>query len=335
MKIFYTLLLTIFSFILLNAQELFPFEFTYEQGEYTDLENPISLTNGEVWDDPNFTVPLGFNFEYLGQSVTTLNANDNLSGAMLLAGIGSSDGINMIIPYFSDLQDRGALTNESLSEINYEIVGESPNKIAKIEWKNAGFYDEINENFESTSFVNLQIWVYEGSNEIAIIFGENDINTKIAHEYGGASLGFVQNLNFSAYSAELVWNLFGNPYDPEISELKDADLQYTDPPIFIADPIAGTTYRFVPNDFTSSTNQSVELKSVAVYPTIVSDQLFIENNSQEQVDVHIFDGIGSQIAAYNYNPGVEQIDLSGYSSGMYFVNIQQGNAVTNQKVVKQ
>lgn len=335
MKTFYTFLFTLFSFLLLNGQELFPFQFSYEQGTYTDLENPVSLTNGQLWDDPNFTVPLGFDFEYLGQTVTTLNSNENLSGAMLLAGIGSSDGINMIIPYFSDLMDRGSLGNESLSEINYEIVGESPNKIAKIEWKNAGFYDEITENFESTSFVNLQVWVYEGSNVIEIIFGENDINTKIAHEFGGASLGFVKNLNFNAYSAELVWNLFGNPYDPEISELKDVDIQYTDPPIFIADPQEGTIYRFVPNDFVSSAKQMTTLTSASVYPTIVSDQLFIENNSQGQIEVQIFDGIGSQIATYSFLPGIQKIDLSSYGQGMYFVNLQQGNAISNQKIVKQ
>ena len=333
MKFLYTFFLLIFSFIFLHGQELFPFQFSYEQGEYKDLENPISLTNGQIWDDPNFTVPLGFNFEYLGQTVTTLNSNDNLSGAMLLAGIGSSDGINMIIPYFSDLQDRGALTNESISEINYEIVGESPSKIAKIEWKNAGFYDEIDENFESTSFINLQLWVYEGSNEIAIIFGENDINTKIAHEYGGASIGFINNLNFGVYRAELVWNLFGNPYDPEISELNDVSIDQ-DPPVFIADPQEGTIYRFVPNGVTSS-DQISELANVAVYPTIVLDQLFIENNSMEDVDVQVYNSIGLQIAVYNFLPGVQTIDLSAYDQGMYFVNMQQGNAVANQKVVKQ
>lgn len=333
MRYLYTIILLSITSLFLNAQELLPYQFSVEEFEYNDLENPISLTNGQLWDDPNFTVPLGFDFEYLGQTVRTLSSNENLTGAMLLAGIGSSNGINMIIPYFSDLRDRGALTNKSISEINYEIVGDSPNKIAKIEWKNAGFYDEIEEFFESTSFVNLQVWVYEGTNTIEIRFGPNDINTKVAHEYGGASLGLVNNADFNSQRAEIVWNLFGNPFHPDVSEIKDISIN-DDPPIFIADPKDGMAYRFVPN-VVSKTVQVESLDEVKIYPTLIQDQFFVENKSKDQIEVQVFNAYGSLLSNHSVQAGTHRIDTNAFGPGIYVVKMQQKDLVTSLKVVKQ
>lgn len=333
MKFLSTLLIVSFTLSMLNGQELFPYQFSLEQGEYKDLENPISLTNGEVWDDPEFTVPLGFDFEFLGQTVETLSTNDNFSGAMLYAGIGTSEGLNLILPYYSDIMDRGALVDSSQSEINYEIVGESPNKIAKIEWKNVGFYDEIAELFTNTSYANFQMWIYEGSGIIEIIFGQSDINTKVAHEFGGASLGIAKHLNFSSGLVEISWNLHGNPYQPEIDELKNASLDNTTPKVMIADPKDGTVYRFVPKVI-SKTKHVEKLQSVSIYPTLIEDHFFIENNSDKGISIKIFNAIGAQIMSEQVAQGSEQIDLSQFGAGLYYISLLQGDLIASQKLVK-
>ena len=331
MKFFYTSLILVITIIYISAQELLPYQFSIEQGEYVELENPISLTNGEIWDDPTFTVPLGFDFDYLGQTVSTLSANDNFTGGMLLVGIGNSEGINMIIPYFSDVIDKGYGTTKSESEISYEITGDSPARIAKIEWKNCGFYDEV-INFQNTSSVNFQLWIYEESNIIDVVFGPSDVNTKIAHELGGATIGMAQNINFGTEIVEAFWNLHGNPFDPEIDEVIGTNFNF-EPQVLIGDPPSGMIYRFTPN-VVSSTQKLEKLESVKVYPTLVEEQFIIENNSAAKVNAQVFNSLGMKIKEIDLGVGSQSINCSNFEAGMYYINMSQGDKVANQKIIK-
>ncbi|MEK6616027.1 MAG: hypothetical protein AABZ32_07945, partial [Bacteroidota bacterium] len=155
-----------------------PYTFSYSMGTYTNLVNPISINAGLTWDDPTFSIPIGFNFTLWNNTISTINTDVFWLGGILTPSV---SGIQPFLGYLADITDRASTPTNwdgmpgSLSPISYEVTGTTGNKIFKMEWKNAGFYEDINNNSVSTDYVNLQMWLYEGTNNIEIRFGNSSI----------------------------------------------------------------------------------------------------------------------------------------------------------------
>jgi len=155
------------------------YDFTYITGTYTNLSGSTSLNNGQLWDDPEYKIPIGFTFEFFDQSFDSLYVSDFvwLDGAKKYR----------IYAYDSDFIDRG--TGSSLSPISYLLTGSAGDQILKIEWNNAGFYDDNGLN----DFINVQLWLIEGSNDIEVHIGPNSVLNP--NSYGGAEGGVVGLVN--------------------------------------------------------------------------------------------------------------------------------------------
>jgi hypothetical protein len=99
---------------------------------YKDLENPISLTNSQVWDDPSLEIPLGFNFEISTHVFNTVYIPDYFEGSMLTI---DPSGLNFS-PFFAattlDYIDRGFNSGISESDISYKLDQGDEGKILKI-----------------------------------------------------------------------------------------------------------------------------------------------------------------------------------------------------------
>ncbi|MEZ4800125.1 MAG: hypothetical protein R2809_10195 [Flavobacteriales bacterium] len=65
-----------------NAQE-FPYSLTSLNETYQNLDNPTSLIPAEVWDDPEFIVPLGFDFTFFGSVITELQMSSSVQNSTL------------------------------------------------------------------------------------------------------------------------------------------------------------------------------------------------------------------------------------------------------------
>ena len=65
-------LLIALIFILPIAAFSQEYSFELAQGTYTDLVDPISITNGLTWDDPEFAIPIGFDFQILETTMDSL-----------------------------------------------------------------------------------------------------------------------------------------------------------------------------------------------------------------------------------------------------------------------
>jgi hypothetical protein len=50
---------------------------------YTNLNNPISLNNGEIWDDFGFVIPMEFDFLLFGQSIDSIFSGNGLSTSLV------------------------------------------------------------------------------------------------------------------------------------------------------------------------------------------------------------------------------------------------------------
>lgn len=63
------LLIVVFCALAFNVHSQ-SYDFSATTGSYSDLVASTTLNKGMTWDDPQFTIPIGFNFQYFN---TTLN----------------------------------------------------------------------------------------------------------------------------------------------------------------------------------------------------------------------------------------------------------------------
>ncbi len=152
---------------------VFTYTLTTFNDTYNELTGATSLNNGEIWDDPGYIVPIGFTLQLNGNPINVL-AFYGVGG--LLAGPTSDpDIVAILAPFEMDLVDRGELAGiQSESPLSYKLEGAPGSRILKVEWKNAGSYEELIGNSQNM-YINFQLWLYEGSNRIEFRFGENFI----------------------------------------------------------------------------------------------------------------------------------------------------------------
>jgi len=76
--------------------------------------------------------------------------------------------------------------------------------------------------------------------------------------------------------------------------------------------------------------------NISIYPNPANDKIFIETyNQKESLNLKIFTTTGQVVLTKKITNAVEQIDLSGFSAGIYFVKIQSDNKMIVQKIIKQ
>lgn len=99
--------------------------FSVSSGTYTDLTGATSLNAGSVWDDPSYTVPLGFTLDFFDTTITNLEMAWGYGGDLNSDGTYIGGGIGSIISvYGADLIDRGSTTpGTSVSNISYKVEG--------------------------------------------------------------------------------------------------------------------------------------------------------------------------------------------------------------------
>lgn len=199
---------------------------------YADLTGATSINNGQLWDDPDYIIPIGFPFELNGHSISFLQFQG--SGSLLASTTEDPDIATAVFPFEMDLIDRGEQAGVSASPLSYKVEGATGSRIQKIEWKNAGSYEELFEGNSQDMFINFQLWLYEGTNTIEFRFGENFINDP-ALFYGsfGIYLGVTDaDMNTDEFTNAHFFT--GSINAPELS-MSDVTIEGT--------PAEGTVYR--------------------------------------------------------------------------------------------
>ncbi len=347
-----TLLLSLF--LAINAT-VFTQDYTLNvfNETYIDLEDTISLNNGMTWDDPNFIIPIGFDFVYKNDTIDTLYMNNlGLGGNLFVTNPDEYEAevdtsLEVINFTIIDLIDRGVVpsdtepTNNSLSPISYKLEGEADNHILKMEWKNAGVYDDIFETDSSTEFVNIQVWLYEGTNNIEIRYGESGVMLPFL-TYGGLFGDFVFLGPFpdtwSNDTDSLSAIVIAAPEDPLMPFLDTINmvdyfsyvgLLYVDGPV-----PDGTVYQLSttgPLDtmmmdtmMTDTINTSVQnaafgQANIQAYPNPTNDYVNIQGIQQEDVlGINIYTPTGRLL---KQQQDINAIDLRDFQSNVYFLEV--------------
>lgn len=313
------------------------YDFTVTNEPYTDLVGSTSLNEGITWDDPSFMIPLEFDFQFFDTVHTSLSISDIGLGASLGFLDIFAERFPLLIAYGGDIIDRGydfnvdEPTTGSQSNISYLTEGVEGSRILKIEWNNVGFFGEFEEDGISSDWTNFQLWLYEGSSDIEVRFGENSISSPEFSFDGetGSYVGLVSESNDEG--SFLLENIFltGNPAEPQTVAFTSVDsLTYLDGVI-----PEGTVYRFS-RSMTSSVSTADSFSSITVFPNPVTNSFFIESNEADHViqTVNILDFTGKVIENILYTG--ESIDVSTLASGIYLLDIKTTNGMVKQRIVK-
>ena len=332
------LLFGIFCCTIINAQT---YDFNITNGNYTDLIGSISLNNGQIWDDPNYTIPIGFNFKYFDTIVDQIHINDWGYGGLLTMKLNDVGKQYILSPYGTDIIDRGeadTIQPTSQSNISYLQEGTIGNRILKIEWNNVGFYGEVDDLETANDFTNFQMWLHEGSNLIEVHFGPKSIlNPTLAFEgETGPSLLLSHSYDFDNDSILKTTYLLSGP--PLAANMIQTIYSDSIEGIFLDGIIPnGTIYQFTLNEISTAgigKEKNLEI-GFTISPNPASDFITVTNSSK-QIDIvqaNIINIAGKTVKTVK---AIETIDISTLPTSLYILKIKTKDGQSkSMKWVKQ
>ena len=323
MKKFY---LSLIVFCLFSFRTAFgqTYELTVTSAPFQFLQNGTPAVTG-VWDDPGFTLPLGFQFEFFGESTSTLYAIDQFVGGLLAANL-DVNSLNILLPFATDLIDRGYDSNTPMSPITYATTGAAGNRVFTLEYENAGFYSgEVGLDGNRIDNISLQMRIYEATGNIEVHIGPYDIsNAPLDFEAPGPQIGFVEDFDFVAGTVDgEVMLLSGNPLNPSI--VTDSLAAFVNWPI-----PENTVYRF--STGVTAVDDIVKVKKEAFYyPNPAKDMISLKSSFSSSVvaPVRIFNTLGEMIMLDD-EPAT--IDISSLAPGMYHLNFETADGLVMEKI---
>jgi len=341
------------------AQEV---NYYFEQytNSYENLDDPISLTGGMIWDEPEFTIPVDIGFNFFNKQLETINHTS--LGAdlyhMCHHNVGEmpdmEEYVNLgIMPMTADIADRAYWEDNefepgSLSPISYKVLGTQGNQILKIEWNNVGLLDDESNNY----FMNFQLWLYEGSDMIELHYGPSNLPSELfSWEESITGMGHFQyilhdncaNINTMGFIVaesnvpgdyELI-NIDSSSHVHEIGENFDmyqAIYDFQNPNYALTSiPENGTVFRFYP-EYAMGMD---EIESVIkMHPNPATDVLYLENNEQLPIEYQILSLDGRILKTGTSSEQKIQVDISDLNTGMYFVRGTKNGAHFTKTISK-
>ncbi len=306
MRLLHTSLWVILFCFSARAQQ-FDYILTTSTDTYTNLVNATSVNNGQIWDEPQYFIFPGFPFEMLGHDILFFQFGG--SGAAMVSPTADPQINTILFPFEMDLIDRGTGGSASQSPISMVTTGSAGNRITKIEFKNAGSYNEMADAGTLNMYINFQYWLYEGSNTIQFRFGPSMISDPDLF-YGGDNGGVLGMTDFDdnnndLYNAHFFQGLPTNPQlAPEIHQL-------------LGTPAAGTVY-------TLTYNFPFTVNIFGVNNTSVC-------NPNGSATVNVTGGTGPYL--YIWNTGATTSSITGLDEGLYSVTVSDAVGATMQKSV--
>ncbi len=293
------------------------YELTYFNEAYTEFGDGSIIEDDDfddgIWDDPAFQVDLGFDF-MLGEEAYSSMFQVGLGAEFVLFNSSTNAGFG----YGSDLIDGEAIDGGDPSVIRYKTEGDVGDRIFKIQYENAAYYNEAfpleGGDGSVEQRINFQIWLYEADGALEYRFGANSITTpQVLHDGSlGPFILFVTGINIIDDTFEYGRYLSGDPAAPDFTVLDEN----TQPNVIAGDPADGQVYRIAPS--TSSVDEMPE-STVLVYPTITRDFIRIDFD-MVQTNYHIFDITGKSVSAGKVSPN-QQLDVQSLNSGVYMIQL--------------
>lgn len=263
-----------------SAQAQFRYVFKDTTTAYSALSSPTSLNGSTLWDGDQYTAPIPFTWKLDSvNSLTSVLIDTYLPG--VVNTFTSTTSVTGFIFGPTYILDRGTTTSQS--PISYLTTGTSPNRIFKLEFKNAGFGDDPN----GTDYFDLQMWIYETSNIVEYHFGASNITTGSDYFYTGAGplVGLMQDADIDNGSAGKIYFIDGTVSPKTIDTIALATSTGAPSNVLSAWPSSGTVFRFTPRTtscakptatFTSTSQSALSVRYAFTAPITGLDSLIWE-----------------------------------------------------------
>lgn len=305
---------------------------TYTFSTFSEAYTPIS--NGspavsESWDDPELFIPLGFETIIYGETASALASSDFFLGG-IVASNNNIESLNLIIATTADLIDPNYFNgNELTSPITYLTEGEPGDRICKVQWENAGFYDDVAEG-SGGNLINLQLWVYENG-RIEMRYGPNSIKEPDGILANGLSAGLMSGLDL--FSEDFLFDeallVSGNPSDPTLNQVNDVFQLFTTTLTGI--PSSGRVYRFDPEESVSIREINAVEFNVWPLSTMTDVQVSVSHPGVSRYEIR--DLSGKLIAEQQFSE-LCRVPLSAQTTGLYLLTVYAENTFKTFKIVK-
>ncbi len=294
-----------------------PYNFTKTSGTYSELTNAINLNGSTIWSGfltyPN--IPLGFSFPFMDSSFSSIDYE--VTGRVIF------DNNHY---YFADLftcqglKDKG--TASTVSPISYQTIGNSPNKIFKLQIKNASLASSSMAN------INFQIWIHENG-DIALHMGPNSgVGQAGAFSSGGPYSGVFQVTSWSPLRYKYGTVIYQNPSNPKDSIFNNSPINVSAYELDYA-PIDGTIYTFSEKNL--SINSYYYNEQPIIYPNPTSKILYLKNiNGDEKF--FLYNSLG-ELVKYDELTSNNFIDISNLNKGIYYFLIKNDNYSYSSKLI--
>ncbi|NVK04951.1 MAG: T9SS type A sorting domain-containing protein [Flavobacteriia bacterium] len=301
-----------------GTEQAFIYNFTQYSSAYQDVVNPDFAVNA-VWDDTTLIIENPFGKSYAGVMQDTMITD---LGAYLL-GISpsfSSTDAFILAPTTADLIDRGYNTNMAMSPISYVTEGTAPNRIFKMEWKNAGIYEEVIWNGTNNVSLNVQIWLHENG-DVEFHYGPNTItqdwvDTLFMYEEMTIGLAGIDLINDNIEDGHFLTGTAAN------ATMVDTLTQLS------TWPTNGTVYKFALPSVGINEIQTLEVK---LYPNPAVNELRINAEAGEVYDVALIDLSGRTVKRGQLTSD-SSMDLMGTPAGVYLVRLKESVSGITQTV---
>lgn len=279
---------------------------------YTDLtSNTVISPSG--WDD--FTIidrKMPFPIQFFGQPQDSLYIMGGFAAFKQL-GAGNFPGPQI---YFFDamLVEHASLANSNISIL---VSGSAPNRIYKVQTKNAGYSNDGG----STESANVQLWLFESTNVIEIHFGLCNGSTGTYSPLSGPTVGIFN-------STSLFMSLSGSAANP-VASTSIASLGVT------GNPATNQVYRFTPTSVGIYENENNSFGSIFPNPSVGEINL-LPNENLNNATLTISNICGQILfeqsnITLNKNQSFKvETDLT---NGVYFVKVLSENKQYTKRLV--
>jgi len=308
---------------------------------YSPLTGAASMNGSLIWDEEIVHAPMPFTWTIDG----TKTVNQFLLALEIPGVVADTNNFGSIDGFFLcdvDIADRGILSGAaSLSPISYLTAGTSPNRIFKVEIANAGFFVEYGDHGTMDDSLSMQVWVYETSNIVEYHFGPSKI-TYPSEYFGfggnGPVSGYGRSVNIVNLSSGNLYYMTGSPAAPTVDSMTLPLTAF--PNGLSAWPADGKVYRFTPKSSSvgiPAASVSGGKLAVRVYPSIASSILNVQYtpDANQTAEYQISSITGAVMSNGKLHSGVQDIDVSTFASGSYYLQVKSGNASGNYHFVKQ
>ena len=317
MKTKITLIITLFISLLTNAQPFYTFNKL--SNTYADLVNPLSINNNKPWQKHNvnnalywdYTLPFNFNINGINYKFIMFDGA-NISLLSMSASEVELYGTGI---HIADKSAANATT--SVSPIGYKVDGSAGNRIFKMQFKNAGSSVERNFYSGNTYYLNVQIWLYEGSNVIEYRIGDHNLSTyNYPNDEPYTNFGFGGEPS----SGSFVCMLYNDAQNPLMGEYTDSSQVTLDNYGFTGYPANGTVLRFSPAA-NAGINDNL-FDTVKVYPNPTADFLFFDRLTEIK-QYTIYNISGKIVKKGKISEEYNKINVSEIPAAVYLLQIDQ------------